>query len=200
MEQKLIIFQTFYHNTPFNSFQICIVNYLFCLSTNPSHILLYILLSCSDANRSFFFLRIPKYILVISYYHVDSYNSDSYTTSLTSSLARIGGRWQYRMKVTKQMTFLKIVIKFYFKYFFCTSCFLLSVECSFLLKLFVFIIGYVRILLAVISFYFMPTDHVKATICYLLSGLLDAIDGHAARLLNQGLYFINFVIHIDFDP
>ncbi|KFM76710.1 CDP-diacylglycerol--inositol 3-phosphatidyltransferase, partial [Stegodyphus mimosarum] len=51
------------------------------------------------------------------------------------------------------------------------------------------LIGYGRILLAIISFYFMPFDHVKATICYLLSGFLDAIDGHAARWLNQGTKF-----------
>ncbi|XP_035217526.1 CDP-diacylglycerol--inositol 3-phosphatidyltransferase-like [Stegodyphus dumicola] len=51
------------------------------------------------------------------------------------------------------------------------------------------LIGYGRILLAIISFYFMPFDHVKATMCYLLSGFLDAIDGYAARWLNQGTKF-----------
>ncbi|XP_054712074.1 CDP-diacylglycerol--inositol 3-phosphatidyltransferase-like [Uloborus diversus] len=51
------------------------------------------------------------------------------------------------------------------------------------------LIGYVRIILAIISFYFMPFDHIKATICYLLSGLLDAFDGYAARWLNQGTKF-----------
>jgi len=46
-------------------------------------------------------------------------------------------------------------------------------------------IGYARIILALVSFYYMPTDYGKAAFCYLLSGLLDALDGHAARLLNQ---------------
>ena len=40
-------------------------------------------------------------------------------------------------------------------------------------------------MLALISFYYMPTDYVIATWCYLLSGLLDAFDGHAARALGQ---------------
>jgi len=47
------------------------------------------------------------------------------------------------------------------------------------------LIGYSRIVLALASFYYMPTDYVKASFCYLLSGFLDALDGHAARLLNQ---------------
>ena len=40
-------------------------------------------------------------------------------------------------------------------------------------------------MLAILSFYFMPTDYIVATIMYLLSGLLDAFDGHAARYFNQ---------------
>ncbi|XP_015916485.1 CDP-diacylglycerol--inositol 3-phosphatidyltransferase [Parasteatoda tepidariorum] len=51
------------------------------------------------------------------------------------------------------------------------------------------LIGYARILLAIISFYYMPTNYLKATFCYLLSGFLDAIDGYAARWLNQGTKF-----------
>ncbi|XP_013791712.2 CDP-diacylglycerol--inositol 3-phosphatidyltransferase-like [Limulus polyphemus] len=35
----------------------------------------------------------------------------------------------------------------------------------------------------------MPIDHIKATICYLTSGFLDALDGHAARLFNQSTKF-----------
>ena len=46
--------------------------------------------------------------------------------------------------------------------------------------------GYARIVLAILSFYFMPFDYVTASICYIVSGLLDAFDGHAARMLNQG--------------
>lgn len=51
------------------------------------------------------------------------------------------------------------------------------------------LIGYGRILLAFISFYYMPSDYVKASVCYLLSGFLDAFDGHAARIFNQSTKF-----------
>lgn len=51
------------------------------------------------------------------------------------------------------------------------------------------IIGYARIILAVISFYFMPTNHVIAITCYVTSALLDAFDGHAARYFNQSTKF-----------
>ncbi|XP_014484215.1 PREDICTED: CDP-diacylglycerol--inositol 3-phosphatidyltransferase [Dinoponera quadriceps] len=47
------------------------------------------------------------------------------------------------------------------------------------------IIGFGRVILAVISFYFMPTHYVIATTCYVVSALLDAIDGHAARYYDQ---------------
>lgn len=51
------------------------------------------------------------------------------------------------------------------------------------------IIGYARIILAVVAFYFMPTNHIIATVCYVVSALLDAVDGHAARYFNQGTKF-----------
>jgi len=51
------------------------------------------------------------------------------------------------------------------------------------------IIGYGRIFLALLSFWFMPTNYVMASWCYILSGLLDAVDGHAARLLGQSSKF-----------
>merc|ERR1719315_314006 len=51
------------------------------------------------------------------------------------------------------------------------------------------LIGYSRILLALLSFWFMPTSYVAASSCYILSGLLDAVDGHAARLLGQSSRF-----------
>ena len=35
----------------------------------------------------------------------------------------------------------------------------------------------------------MPTNYVAAGWCYILSGLLDAFDGHAARALNQSTKF-----------
>eukprot|EP00112_Aurelia_sp_Birch-Aquarium-sp1_P004993 Seg1566.11 transcript_id=Seg1566.11/GoldUCD/mRNA.D3Y31 product="CDP-diacylglycerol-inositol 3-phosphatidyltransferase" protein_id=Seg1566.11/GoldUCD/D3Y31 len=47
------------------------------------------------------------------------------------------------------------------------------------------LIGYARVLLAFASFYYMPTSPYIAGFLYLLSGLLDAFDGHAARALNQ---------------
>lgn len=48
--------------------------------------------------------------------------------------------------------------------------------------------GYGRIILALISFYYMPSSPGLAAFSYILSGFLDAFDGHAARLLNQGEY------------
>ncbi|XP_015592937.1 CDP-diacylglycerol--inositol 3-phosphatidyltransferase [Cephus cinctus] len=51
------------------------------------------------------------------------------------------------------------------------------------------IIGYGRIILALISFYFMPTNYVISSWCYIISGLLDALDGHAARYFNQSTRF-----------
>lgn len=52
----------------------------------------------------------------------------------------------------------------------------------FLLLLF---LGYARIVLAVIAFYFMQTNYVIAGWCYIISALLDSVDGHAARAFNQ---------------
>ncbi|KAM4698474.1 CDP-diacylglycerol--inositol 3-phosphatidyltransferase [Rhinophrynus dorsalis] len=51
------------------------------------------------------------------------------------------------------------------------------------------LIGYARIVFAFVAFYFMPTSPLVASTFYLLSGLLDAFDGHAARMLNQGTKF-----------
>ncbi|KAK3858362.1 hypothetical protein Pcinc_035445 [Petrolisthes cinctipes] len=51
------------------------------------------------------------------------------------------------------------------------------------------LIGYGRIILALLSFYYMPTNPNLAAFSYILSGFLDAFDGHAARLLNQGTKF-----------
>lgn len=48
-----------------------------------------------------------------------------------------------------------------------------------------FFSGYARIILAVISFYFMQSHYIIAGWCYIVSALLDAIDGHAARAFNQ---------------
>lgn len=51
------------------------------------------------------------------------------------------------------------------------------------------IIGYARIILAIMSCYYMPFDHVRASLYYIVSGLLDAADGYAARFLNQSSRF-----------
>ncbi|CAB1341407.1 unnamed protein product [Coregonus sp. 'balchen'] len=51
------------------------------------------------------------------------------------------------------------------------------------------LIGYARIVLALLAFYLMPCCPVPAVFFYLLSALLDAFDGHAARALNQGTKF-----------
>lgn len=53
----------------------------------------------------------------------------------------------------------------------------MHVHCSF--------IGYVRIALLVYACVYMMTNPLCTIIAYLLSALLDAFDGHAARLLNQ---------------
>ena len=54
-----------------------------------------------------------------------------------------------------------------------------------LLKGAIYFIGYARIVLAILSFYFMPTDYIMAASMYLLSALLDELDGHAARYFGQ---------------
>lgn len=46
-------------------------------------------------------------------------------------------------------------------------------------------LGYARIVLAIVSFYFMPTNYIVSSWCYIISVLLDALDGHAARKFNQ---------------
>lgn len=51
------------------------------------------------------------------------------------------------------------------------------------------VLGFARVILAVISFYFMPTNYVIAIWCYVISALLDAVDGHAARYFNQSTKF-----------
>ncbi|XP_059927727.1 CDP-diacylglycerol--inositol 3-phosphatidyltransferase [Gadus macrocephalus] len=51
------------------------------------------------------------------------------------------------------------------------------------------LIGYARIVLAFLSFALMPCCPLPAAFCYLLSALLDAFDGHAARALNQSTKF-----------
>uniref|UniRef100_A0A0K8TLC0 CDP-diacylglycerol--inositol 3-phosphatidyltransferase n=1 Tax=Tabanus bromius TaxID=304241 RepID=A0A0K8TLC0_TABBR len=51
------------------------------------------------------------------------------------------------------------------------------------------LIGYGRIVLAVISFWYMPTNYVISGWCYIISVFLDSIDGHAARAFNQSTKF-----------
>jgi len=56
--------------------------------------------------------------------------------------------------------------------------------------------GYARVILALISFYFMPTNYVLASWCYVTSAFLDAFDGHAARIYDQS----NSQLNIDLLP
>ena len=51
------------------------------------------------------------------------------------------------------------------------------------------IVGYLRIILALVSFYYMRTDPWLTSAAYLLSQLLDAVDGHAASFFNQSTKF-----------
>ncbi|XP_047428519.1 CDP-diacylglycerol--inositol 3-phosphatidyltransferase [Mugil cephalus] len=51
------------------------------------------------------------------------------------------------------------------------------------------LIGYARVVLALLSFFLMPCCPWPAVFCYLLSAVLDAFDGHAARALNQSTKF-----------
>lgn len=47
------------------------------------------------------------------------------------------------------------------------------------------IIGYFRIVFTITACYFMKSNYPMAAFWYLLSGLMDAVDGFLARLLNQ---------------
>lgn len=51
------------------------------------------------------------------------------------------------------------------------------------------IIGYARVFFSIVSFFFMPSYPRIAVFCYLTSGFLDALDGHAARALGQSTKF-----------
>ncbi|KAJ3339111.1 CDP-diacylglycerol-inositol 3-phosphatidyltransferase [Gonapodya sp. JEL0774] len=51
------------------------------------------------------------------------------------------------------------------------------------------LIGYIRVILAIVSLYFMPWHPHYATTLYTTSCLLDAVDGLAARALDQSTKF-----------
>lgn len=51
------------------------------------------------------------------------------------------------------------------------------------------LIGYARIALAVYAFAVHPNHPITFTVLYTASALLDAVDGHVARLLNQSTTF-----------
>ncbi|KAK1255502.1 hypothetical protein MKX08_009497 [Trichoderma sp. CBMAI-0020] len=51
------------------------------------------------------------------------------------------------------------------------------------------IIGYVRVILAISSLYYMPLHPRTCSLLYAVSCLLDALDGYATRLLNQETQF-----------
>ena len=57
------------------------------------------------------------------------------------------------------------------------------------------LVGYARVVLAIISFC-MYEDPMIFFWCYLASFLLDAADGHVARMFNQCTYHIENVIDI----
>lgn len=47
------------------------------------------------------------------------------------------------------------------------------------------LIGYVRIILNVIGFYYIQSNYIVAATCYIIVTLLDTVDGYAAKRLNQ---------------
>jgi len=49
------------------------------------------------------------------------------------------------------------------------------------------LLGYGRIVMALISFYAMPNHPWSAAIWYFISAFLDAFDGYLARRFNQSL-------------
>lgn len=51
------------------------------------------------------------------------------------------------------------------------------------------IIGYIRVLTAIISFFLMKSHPISTITLYGISGFLDAFDGYAARRFNQGTKF-----------
>lgn len=51
------------------------------------------------------------------------------------------------------------------------------------------LIGYVRVLTAILSFLTMKNHPIWTTVLYGISGFLDAFDGYAARKFNQGTRF-----------
>ena len=51
------------------------------------------------------------------------------------------------------------------------------------------LIGYGRVALLIVSCWFMLSNYKITVCCYLLSQLLDAVDGHAARALGQSSKF-----------
>lgn len=57
-----------------------------------------------------------------------------------------------------------------------------------------YVSGFARVILAIISFYFMPTHCIFACTCYVTSALLDAFDGHAARYFNQSECLVRYLL------
>ena len=54
------------------------------------------------------------------------------------------------------------------------------------------LIRYGRLLLALLSYWFMPTNYVAAALCYIISGLLDAVGGHVPRF-DLTAFFCDFL-------
>eukprot|EP00828_Plagiopyla_frontata_P048603 TRINITY_DN9371_c0_g1_i2.p1 TRINITY_DN9371_c0_g1~~TRINITY_DN9371_c0_g1_i2.p1 ORF type:complete len:231 (+),score=33.37 TRINITY_DN9371_c0_g1_i2:162-854(+) len=51
------------------------------------------------------------------------------------------------------------------------------------------LIGYVRIILSIVGFYFFYTNQLTTFFCYAISQILDAFDGYYARKLHQSSQF-----------
>lgn len=51
------------------------------------------------------------------------------------------------------------------------------------------IIGYIRVVLCLVSLYYMPSDPLKTVVLYITSAGLDAVDGYAARYFHQESQF-----------
>lgn len=50
------------------------------------------------------------------------------------------------------------------------------------------VIGYMRIVLALVSFEAMSYAPLRAILCYVISAALDAVDGYVARKYNQSKF------------
>lgn len=64
------------------------------------------------------------------------------------------------------------------------------------LRMNLFFLGYARIILAIISFWFMSTNYIISGWCYIISVSLDSMDGYAARALNQSKLNVSYFLSV----